>query len=501
MELLLSVFMSFGLVADSELKVGDKICVMHDTIAVRDGQVLDKDVEAGSCCDIKAIDGDWIEIVIGEKPLRVRKDFVLPIDKAIEYWNAAIIRQPKEPDFYRSRGRCFYLLEKYDAALNDYQHCVALAPADAISHFRIASIQKISKRYKEASEASTLAIHFAPKDGRAFCLRGEVYFITKDLDRALDDVNQSIEMSPEYRRPYYIRAAIHQLRNEYVSAIKYFGDILESEPNGSKGQIFAARASCYIQLELYEQAMADLDKAIEFNRSSVDLFTMRAECRRLLNDFSGAVSDATCALRINENSPQIYLIRAKALESLGKTDDAIRDYERILKQSTDKKLLLTVYVNKSNLLGSAERWMESIIDLDRAIKIAPGIAELYSMRGRNYFQIKDFEKAAIDIERSLSLNPRSLVCLMNAAVFLSSSDNKELGHLKKAADLATTACEVSQWRDRRSVALLARICELAGKIELAEKYNKMANELPMQATLESRNIQKIFEDPSNFAAK
>lgn len=501
MELLLSVFMSFGLVADSELKVGDKICVMHDTIAIRDEQVLDKDVEAGSCCDIKAIDGDWIEILINEKPLRVRKDFVLRIDKAIEYWNAAIIRQPKEPDFYRSRARCFYVLEKYDAAMNDYQHCVALAPADTISHFRIATMYRMQKRYRDAICSLNVSIWRYPKYQQALCLRSELYVLLNESERAMEGLDQVVAIDSQNQRPYVTRAHIHQLHRDFKSAIEDYDKLIAIDPDGCHGEMYERRGECYASLKKYSQALLDADQAISLDPNSAKRYVGRARYRYYSGNLEGSITDANHAIQLDSKSHVAYIIRARSLQDLGKYELASADYGKVLELASDRKSRFLSYMNRAESYRSMGRWKEAISDFDEGIKIAPGFADGYSYRGLCYLHLGDSNRARVDLEYAIQIEPRSVNALCNLAVFLSSVDDFGFRDLDRAIEVATLACDASLWRNKRAVVVLSRLYEVSGNKEMAIKYRENAESIAPTKGSELPNIDDIFDNPENFVLK
>ena len=64
----------------------------------------------------------------------------------------------------------------------------------------------------------------------AYTNRGWSYLETGDITRALEDLNDAIELSPEYVRAYENRAKVFDKQNDRTSELADFSAILRISP-------------------------------------------------------------------------------------------------------------------------------------------------------------------------------------------------------------------------------------------------------------------------------
>jgi Flp pilus assembly protein TadD len=100
--------------------------------------------------------------------------------KALGYWNEAILKNSKSAELYNNRGLAYLNLKQYNQAVKDFSQ----------------------------------AIRLKPKDAAAYNNRGNAYYEMLKYDMAEVDFNQSIVLKPDYANAYLNRGLVHyQLDN------------------------------------------------------------------------------------------------------------------------------------------------------------------------------------------------------------------------------------------------------------------------------------------------
>jgi tetratricopeptide (TPR) repeat protein len=212
--------------------------------------------------------------------------------KAIEYFDKAIADNPKNEEAYFHRGRAH-------KTLGDAKRSTARAQANPgnsdprtagrpeRADARVAAAANAD--YQRALSDFDKAIDLNPKKveaerdkeevrkrwADALRYRGQIYIIQGNLDRALSDLNKSLEVSP---RSYALldRAEAYTLRKDAPRAdadyrdaassfpkysIEYFTDKLKTDPSEARYLIYRARAHRFNNET--SAALADLTKATE----------------------------------------------------------------------------------------------------------------------------------------------------------------------------------------------------------------------------------------------
>lgn len=80
----------------------------------------------------------------------------------------------------------------------------------------------------------------------------------------------------------------------------------------------------------YEQAIAELDKAIKLNPNSAHAYFMRGDLRLGHRELDMAIEDFRTAIKLDPRHARAYLMRSQAYEALGDRDAAKQDRAKAL---------------------------------------------------------------------------------------------------------------------------------------------------------------------------
>jgi tetratricopeptide (TPR) repeat protein len=104
-------------------------------------------------------------------------------DKAVELYHLALEEAPDQPTALASLGLAYFQLKQYDDALRLYQRVSALQPDDPMPFEKIARIYERTGLLNEAVQS--------------FMQGAEMQLKTRDVDRAIDDFNNAIVLTPD----------------------------------------------------------------------------------------------------------------------------------------------------------------------------------------------------------------------------------------------------------------------------------------------------------------
>ena len=414
--------------------------------------------------------------------------------------NAAV----KEPDTYNYRrgietireGDSEKGIELLNRELQDH-------PKNGYAYLWIASGRGRRGEYGKAMTAINYALKYLPKKDKlnvawAYKLRALTYLNLEDTVAALADYSQAIKIQPETPDYYEERADIYYDLKQYDLSSADYLQMTKIEPGNTDGymgygrnlrdqnrldeaieqfsyafkldkdfsQALAFRAECYAKQQKYEEAVADMIKAIEMDENRKAIYDLVYIGKDGL-DF--AVPQLKIQMAKNPNTPLWYILTgllykqnnmfrkavamyekvktldadswydseiADCYQAMGDFADALR-YQHIIfdADTTDANAMMNIaniynemdsvdlaiewagkaishhpdfanwYYRRGWYADKAGRWDDAIEDYNVAITINPKYAYALLCRGQLYhFQGKD-DLARKDFERTIAAEP------------------------------------------------------------------------------------------------
>jgi tetratricopeptide (TPR) repeat protein len=203
--------------------------------------------------------------------------------------------------------------------------------------------------------------------------KAEELWKNKDTKGALEQMNLSIEASPNYAGSYHFRGFIYLygIRN-YDKAVEDFTKAIQMQPDFIGSYFY--RGMAYQDLEKNIEAIKDFTKVISMDKDNTDAYFMRALIKSNMNDRQGAISDY----------------------------DEILKREKTAKPSVYK--MSTVYNNKAYCLVELGKPSEALPFVTKALDLDETEGYIWDTRGEIYFKLGDYEKCIKDMNKAISID-------------------------------------------------------------------------------------------------
>lgn len=226
-------------------------------------------------------------------------------DFAIKSFDKALLKQSDFPDAYYFRGCAKYELKQYISAIFDYNNAISLKP-DAVRSYIMRGIAKYElKQYTAACIDFDMVLRLNPDEvdlSEIYRLRGWAKYWMGQLFDAIDDCNESLQLSPDNANTYRLRGLARRQVGQFDGAIK------------------------------------DFSKAIDFTRDKLNSLYYKYKKNK-----EKEAKNVASFLQL------LYINRGNTKRNLGSTDEALRDFQeadRLAPQTIDSEEWCT-YIQKS----------------------------------------------------------------------------------------------------------------------------------------------------------
>jgi tetratricopeptide (TPR) repeat protein len=330
------------------------------------------------------------------------------------------------------------------------------------------------------------------KDVVALVGRGTAHLQLKQYQQAFKDFETALTLNPSYIPAMLGCGQVYNHWHRYAEAVENFNQAirlsssaatLESEPQAllispaSTVQpanfiieAYIGRAEALRELELFEQALADVKYALTFSSTNVSALNILSTIYALepFKKFSQAFLYIEQAWQSAKTLPEIvetYLAQATIYYYQGKYREVITIFIPEIYKFEPESVQAFNLSGLSNL--ELERSEQAISEFNRAINQDPRYWLYYHNRGVAYRRLNQTGKALVDFEQALKLNKESYRTYLECATIYAAEGGE---HTNDEQALFEFAQALSlQPNKATAYALRAAFFESRKKYELAIK--------------------------------
>ncbi len=323
-----------------------------------------------------------------------------------------------------------------------------------------------------------------------------MYYLSRgEVQKAIDDFNSLLAKNSDN---VMARLAISEALlnvNQVDEALKHVDYVIEHSPNVVA---YTLRAQIWTHQNKLDKAVEDIDQAMKLAPHDLNLLLMRARLYHAADRNALAKTDIDNVLQAQPDFAPGIELRTSILASLGKFDEAIKDIHTLLERDPDNTLLklqLAIYLNAA---GESQKAIDQFSEI---LKTDPNNGVAYRGRADAYLNIGDHKNAVADYEVAIKTAKDDSGILNNFAWVLATSPDDTLRNGKRAIELATEACKLTEYKQAHILSTLAAAYAETGDFESARKWSAKSVELSdadmkpqLQQELESYQQNKPWRE-------
>jgi tetratricopeptide (TPR) repeat protein len=355
-------------------------------------------------------------------------------------------------------------LKCYDEALHDFIRASQIDPTLASAHTNIGLVHMLYKQnYKVAinyfttgltadpvytrallcrAEAYTKlgqlhesildwsrAIHITPDDPTLHLSQGNVYFLLKDYDNAVNCMRIASKLDCEIKSSLTQKALVHSFLGYHEKSISILQQSGLKTIHGRKLYIILGKVQ--MRAKLYHEASVSFKEALRVLRymhlSASDEMALTSElhylcgiCFYKCGKLHEATEEFSHVIRIDPTHVLGHYHRGLSLLKQGNNKGMFAiNYALMLKSD-----LIEAYLTRAAYYGSNGRLPKAIMNCTEAINIEPETVRGYLYRGVLRYLMKYNEAAINDLTQAISLNPSNCwIPLFNRAICYTEVEN------------------------------------------------------------------------------
>ncbi|GAB1445905.1 hypothetical protein MASR2M41_16380 [Flammeovirgaceae bacterium] len=209
--------------------------------------------------------------------------------KALVHFDSAISYDPGAANYYVNAGRCYETLAEFDKAKQAYQTALSINPNHSVAEHNLSALNRTHGNTQEAKILLDEVINKNPTLPFPYAERAYYVINNGELDKAPQDYNKAIELSPAEGDYWLSRGGVKEKRKDINGAYQDYSQSIVLNEKDEKAWL--ARANLLYNHGNHGAAIKDYDVAIILYEAYAIAFYNRALAKHSLKRDNEACSD------------------------------------------------------------------------------------------------------------------------------------------------------------------------------------------------------------------
>jgi tetratricopeptide (TPR) repeat protein len=249
------------------------------------------------------------------------------LDRAIEDYSHALALDPKYTTALIGRANAFSDKADWQKAIKDYNSAIALAPQDATAYNNRGAAYQNNRNFDQAIDDYDRALAIDPTRSSFYFNRALAYHLKGELDRALQDYTATIQRDASYAFAYHNRGLILYEKGEFDQAIADYTRAIQVNP--IYAQSLTSRGIAILRKGDARKALDDLNASLRLDDRQPSASIALGEAFGQLKMYDDAMAQLNRAIAESPDSSEAYFQRGRVFEARGESAQAAKDFETV----------------------------------------------------------------------------------------------------------------------------------------------------------------------------
>jgi tetratricopeptide (TPR) repeat protein len=260
------------------------------------------------------------------------------------------------------------------------------------------------------------AQHMFAQDSLAIA-QADTLFAHREWKAAHTIYDRLIAQGDAAARVYHLRGVCKdRLEVDREEVMADINEALRRDPHLFNALLF--RASVYMDMKMFDRAIADLDVAVEYAPDTAGLvkcLTKRGTAYYHIRVFDPSIADFNRALELDSTAYAAYGRLANTLEEIGRGEEALKMQIRYTELVPDD---WSGYMNAGFYVANMGRYDEAIQWYGKALEHDKGSEayQLWNNRGYARYKLGDLKGALKDVRKSIDMRASNAYAYRNLAL-------------------------------------------------------------------------------------
>lgn len=333
-----------------------------------------------------------------------------------------------------------------------------------------------------------LAVKADPENLDALRARGATYLERGEDEKGLADLTKVIEKDGSSVETITAIVELLGQKEKFDDALKYADKVVELKPDSAIG--YRLKGNLYFYKDDDKTALEHLNKALDKEPDDLDSLYLRAQVYTNLKENEKARADIEKAIALDPQQGRGLLIRSALAAQQKRFAEAVADIKLLLQADPKNELIrlqLASYYVADKRPRKAIELLTAILD-DNSKN-----SDVLRARGDAQLSVGKHAEAIADYERALKIAPEDTGVLNNLAWVLATSPEESVRNAERSIELATKACELTEYKAAHILSTLASGYAEKGDWETAIKWSTKAVEVGAKEDETSEQLKQELE--------
>ncbi|MBO6272285.1 tetratricopeptide repeat protein [bacterium] len=488
--------------AELHMRLGDLYVAWHLDI-YSSCQYIDEAITEYQMA-LESIDNPEIYYKIG-----VAQFYKGDMDKAVNYFNTAIKKNPKFSKAYYMLAETYTKKARFTDAIENAQKAIKLSPLrSSCAHYLLKNLYQVSSfrifknKIKSAYQAfmAFLTLPFDEEAVKRVCesltyikfipilFKGYMRVQTKGIDNAIEVYIDAIEKAPGFVPLYCLLGDIYSSLGQFEDAITEYKMAIWLDSLNIPAYRHLCKA--YEDLGDYDNAIDTYQKLIKIVPNMPEFHSNLANILYIKGDLDSAISHFQTAITLNPSKKWTSVVNQTLgfvfQEAKQNLDAAITSYQSAYLMTPED---IDIYVNLGSAFYDKEDYENALTIYRNALDLDPRNAKIHCNLGFLYWGKGDIEEAMREYNHAIEYDKSYSIAYNNLGVIYLD----DLGRVQEAIDMFKKAVEnnpnyaLAHFNLARSIAITGDKIEAAKLYQIAQDVNKITNEIEPQDIIDKIN--------------